>query len=350
MQPVGELVLVEAFGRLDGSRHDLQIGVGEGRQVIAERVDPFGGRSRLVFLQEFLDAREVQGFCRLPEIEIDYAVELRAELLLDRSILQPDKATAEDLGLEADLVGGPHHADRVGRIGQAQHDIRIGRVDRPHDRGVIGRGRRVGLVVDDVEPGRLGVLARALGAVAREFGVAGDDRDGLRLRVLGRRDLEKPLREADRRVGTAGRHHREIPRVLELAVHIEAEQREERHLVLHHDRHRRRQQIGAVVTHHDVDFVDLEQLGEDPRHGRRVALVVVIDQLHRPAQHPALGVGLLLPDLHRQQGSLAAGGEPAGQPHAEADLDRVGGARRRQTGSAQQERGGEQRQEFWCVA
>ncbi len=256
--------------------------------------------------------------------------------------MQPDEAAAEDLGLDADLVGGAHHADRVGRIGQAQHDIGVGGVDRPHDWRVVGRGRRVGLVVDDLETGVLGVLAGAFGGVARELGVAGDDRQSLRLRVLRRGDLEEALREAYRRVEATGRLHREIARVLKLAVHIEPEQRKEGHVVLDHDRHRRRQQVGAIIAGNQIDLVDIEQLRKDAGHRRRVALIVVIDQLHRPAQEAALGVGLLLPDLHPQQGRLAAGRQPAGQPHAEADLDRLGGARRQQARGAQQQRGGEQ--------
>src|SRR5204862_7925144 len=83
-------------------------------------------------------------------------------------------------------------------------------------------------------------------------------------------------------------------------------------------------------------------LGKDARHRGRVALIVVIDQLHRPAEEPALGVDLLLPDLHSEQGRLATGGETTGQPHAKADLDRLGGARRQQARRAEQQRSSDQ--------
>ena len=59
-----------------------------------------------------------------------------------------------------------------------------------------------------------------------------------------------------------------------------------------------------------------------PGNGRRVRLVIVIDQLDRSPEHAALGVGLLHPDLHRQQRRLADRRQAAGQRHAEADGDR----------------------------
>src|SRR5215471_16696688 len=58
-QPIGKLVLIEALRRLDRSLQYLHVGICERRQVIAERVDAFTPRLRLVFLQEVLDAGEV---------------------------------------------------------------------------------------------------------------------------------------------------------------------------------------------------------------------------------------------------------------------------------------------------
>ena len=289
-----------------------------------------------------MHARELQGLRRLPEIVIDDAVELRPQLLLDRGVLQSDETAAEQFGVQPDLVGGAHDADGVGRIGGAEHDVGVGRVDRPHDRGVVGGVRRIGLVVDDLQPRRLGVPPRTLGGVARELGIGRDDRQRLRLGALRRRHLEEALRKGGAGVGAAGRLHREIAVVVELVVHIEAEQRKERHLVLDDDRHRRGQQIGAVIADRQVDLVDVEQLRKDAGYRRRIALVVVIDQLDRAAEQPALGVGLLLPDLHRQQGRLAAGRETAGQRHAEADLDRLRRPCRYCRQSAEQRSDGEQ--------
>src|SRR5262249_31239829 len=53
---VGDLVLVGALGRLDRLAEDLQIGVGKGRQVPAQRVDPSLAGFRLIFLEEIEDA------------------------------------------------------------------------------------------------------------------------------------------------------------------------------------------------------------------------------------------------------------------------------------------------------
>ena len=113
-----------------------------------------------------------------------------------------------------------------GRIGADDDDVGIGRLDGAHDRREVGRRRRIALVVDDLEAGRLGVLARAVGGVAREFLVGGDDRDGLRLRVLRHRDVEEALGEGGLRVRPR-RDHREIVRVVELGVHREPEQADE---------------------------------------------------------------------------------------------------------------------------
>ena len=67
----------------------------------------------------------------------------------------------------------------------------------------------------------------------------------------------------------------------------------------------------------------------DPRHQGRRALIVVIDKLDRPAQEPAAGVHIVAPDLERGEDLLAGHRNGAGQRHAEADLDGLGGLRRR---------------------
>ena len=89
------------------------------------------------------------------------------------------------------------------------------------------------------------------------------------------------------------------------------------------DRHRRGDKIGAVAGYDKVNLVDIEQLGVDARHCRGVALVVIVDQLDRLAQQPTLLIDIVPPDLHCKQGRLAGGSKPAGQPHAEADRDRL---------------------------
>src|SRR5262249_53347797 len=88
-------------------------------------------------------------------------------------------------------------------------------------------------------------------------------------------------------------------------------------------RHRRREHIGTVTTDDDVDFVDIEQLAVDARHRRRVALVVVVNKLHRPSEKTALGVGFLDPYFHREQRGFAVRPEWTGFRDAKTDLDRL---------------------------
>ena len=97
-----------------------------------------------------------------------------------------------------------------------------------------------------------------------------------------------------------------------------------------------------VAADDQVDLVDVEQLGVDARHRRRIGLVVVVDQLDR-AGRAARPSGLMSSSqiFLRQQRRLAVGSEPAGQRHAEADLDRLTGLRRRRP---DEQRPGQQRQ------
>ena len=85
----------------------------------------------------------------------------------------------------------PHHAGGIGRIGGAEHDVRVGRLDGAHDRAEIGGRGRVGIVVDDLEAVRLGLEAGALRRVDSEFAVGGDDRHRLRPRLLLRREIKE---------------------------------------------------------------------------------------------------------------------------------------------------------------
>src|ERR1700730_11937583 len=55
---VGERVVVEALGGLDGIPENLDIGIAPGPEVVAERVDAFRPGPRLVGLEERLCARE----------------------------------------------------------------------------------------------------------------------------------------------------------------------------------------------------------------------------------------------------------------------------------------------------
>ena len=233
---------------------------------------------------------------------------------------RPDHAAAEQLGLEAELVGRLDHAGRVRRVGADIDHVRIGRLDGADDRREIGRGRRIGLVVDDLEAHLLRVLARAGSRILRELGVGRGQRDGLQALALG--ELEEAARPVLLGNG-ACRHDLEVAVVLELVVDSEAEQRREHHLLAHDDGHRRHDHVGAVAGDDQVDLIDLEQLGVERRNLRRVRLVVVVDELDRPAEQAALGIDVVAPDFHGDQGRLAAGTERPGERHGEADLDRL---------------------------
>ena len=86
---------------------------------------------------------------------IDDAIEHRAKLSLEHRRLQADHRAAPHFRLEADLVHGLDHADGVERVRADHQQIRINRLDRPHDRGEIGGGWRIALFVDDLEARRL---------------------------------------------------------------------------------------------------------------------------------------------------------------------------------------------------
>ena len=182
--------------------------------------------------------------------------------------------------------------------------------------------------------------ARAFQGHRRVLRVRAHDRHGAGLGIQAHRHLEEPLRPADRRIGS-GRHDLEVAVVLELGVDVQPEQRHESEIALHHDRHRRRDDVGAVARHDEVHLVDVEQLRVDPRHGRGARLVVVVDELDLAAEDPAFGVDVVAPDFHRDQRRLAVAGERPGQAHAEADLERL--LRERRTAQTERDQQGAQR-------
>ena len=46
---------------------------------------------------------------------------------------------------------------------------------------------------------------------------------------------------------------------------------------------------GGVAADHEIDLVDVEQLGVDAGNRRGIGLVVVVDELDLAAEQPALG-------------------------------------------------------------
>ena len=287
MHVFDELILIEALGPLDCLPEDLQFAVCERRQEITEQVHSFGRSLCLIFLDEIHDAGEFHRLDRFPKVDICDAVSRLAQLHLDRSRLESGETAAEHVRLQPHLSDRTQEPDGVGRIrGEIDH-IRLACRHRADDRREIDGGRRIGPVVNDVDAGPLGVHARAFGGLVLEFGIGGDDRHRLRLRVLRCGQVKIALGKDFHRIG-AERQHREVFRIMELVVGREREQSEEQPVVRDRNRHRRHHQIGAVARHQEVDLVDVDQLGIDRRHQRRVALVVVVDELDRPAEEPAL--------------------------------------------------------------
>jgi hypothetical protein len=122
---------------------------------------------------------------------------------------------------------------------------------------------------------------------------------------------------------------------MERAVGGEREQADEGLAVLHGDRNRRRHHVGRIAADDQIDFVHVEKLGVDAGHGRRIALVVVVDEFDRTPQQSAGGIDVVLPDLHRNQGRFAVRGERSALRHGKTDGDRIGGARRQGRGEGQ---------------
>src|SRR5258706_13951919 len=150
---VGELLVLNAFSRRDRLLQHLELRITPRRHVVAQRVDAFGRCSRLISLDQILDTGELHLRYRQPPVVIDEAVEHRTELHLERGGLQAHHTTSDHLRLEAYLVDGLHHSDRIRRIGADHHEVRIGGRDGAHDRGEIGGRGRISLVVDDLEAG-----------------------------------------------------------------------------------------------------------------------------------------------------------------------------------------------------
>ncbi len=199
------------------------------------------------------------------------------------------------------------------------------RLHRAHHRRVVGRRRRIFQIQHGFEAAHfLDGLPCAVGGVLRELGVGGDNRHRFRPRILRGRKLEEAFSEGFLRL-RPGRQHREILVVVEFAVGGVGEDADGGLVELHQHRNRRRHHIGGVRPDQQVDFVDLDKLGVELRHVRRIALVVVEHQLDLAAEQAAFGVDVVAPDLQRGQHLLADRRHGAGKRYAQADPDRIGG-------------------------
>ena len=203
---------------------------------------------------------------------------------------------------------------------QNHHEISVGSHQCANDRREVGGARWESFVVDDSESERLSVFAGTLASIARELGVLGGKRDGFRLGLLLRRDLEIAFGERPARL-RPGRKHREISSVVKFLVCIEAEQADQQLALLHDHRKRRRNEIGAIGPVDKIDFVDVEQFGVDARYVSWIRLIVVVDKLDLAAKEAALGVDLLFPDLGAEQCLLAVRRQWTGQRQRKADLN-----------------------------
>lgn len=67
--------------------------------------------------------------------------------------------------LESDLIDGTDHPDGVNRIAN-EHDVRMSRLDRPHNRRKIIRPWWIGPIVHYLEAGRFGGVTTPVGTVA----------------------------------------------------------------------------------------------------------------------------------------------------------------------------------------
>ena len=207
------------------------------------------------------------------------------------------------------------------RIGGKQDQVGTGRLHGTNDRRVVDGRRRVAAIIDDPEPELFRVLARADQNIVGEFGIGSDQRHRLGRRAQRFRDFEKRAGQDAFRIGTE-RGALEISGISELGIGAERQQHHDHLLALHDHGHGRDDEIGRGA-HHEVDLVDVDELGVDARNGGGVALVVVIDELYRTTEQTTLGIDLFHPDLLRQEVRLAGGSKSAGQGHAESDLDRL---------------------------
>ena len=191
---------------------------------------------------------------------------------------------------DADLVHRAHDGHRVVRVGHDEHHVRLGRADAADQRGEVGGGRRVVLVVHRLQAGLLRQLARAVGQVLRELVVGGEERDGLRALLLA--DGEEAVGPAR---GVVPRRVVEPHVVLDGVVHLEREIAHQQQVALLDQRHDRRGGHRPIGRDQQVDLVDVEQLGVDRRGERRVGLVVVDDEIDLAPEQAALGVDVLDP-------------------------------------------------------
>ena len=236
--------------------------------------------------------------------------------------------------------------ERLRLVAAPQDGIGLARLDQRQDRGEIAAVLAVGLVNDQLEPGRREQFARALGDRDVEAVIGRDQRHGLHLGielgqhldgaaviVVGRRQRAEDVFIAageDLAGGAAALHHRHFVflghgTVVERVVAGERTQQEV-HLVAGDEL--------DVLAHAEIDVgLVVEQVER-----QLVALAVerdaalLVDRVDREL----IGVAVIAPGI----------GEAAGELHRRPQGDRLG-LRRRRAGEAEQQRsGGRQREKL----
>jgi hypothetical protein len=221
-------------------------------------------------------------------------------------------------------MGGAHDAHGVRRIGRHIDDVRIERIDRAHDRRVVGGRRRVAHIRHGFKTAELlAALPRAVRGILREFGISGDDRDSLGSRLGRSRKLEETECKRLLRLRT-GRQHREVLIIMEFTVGGIGENADGGLLVLHQDRNGRRDHVGRIWTDQKIDLVDFDKLRIELWNVGRVALVIVVDKLDLASEQAPFGIDIVAPDFQSGEHLLSDRRDTAGQCHAHAHPDRVG--------------------------
>jgi hypothetical protein len=161
------------------------------------------------------------------------------------------------------------------------------------------------------------VFAGAVERVARVLDLGADQRDARRFRLLRGGEIEHAFGIIGRR--GALRVHGEIFRIFEALVCSQSENADCGPVGLYDRRHRRGDDVGTVRPDQQIDFVHAHELGVDRRRVRRIALVIVVDQLDRTPQQTAFGVDVVTPDFQTGQDLLARRRGRAAQAQTQSD-------------------------------
>ena len=191
----------------------------------------------------------------------------------------------------------------------------------PRNGSELRRRERIGPLENHFEPERLRILARAIERCARVLQVGADQGHATRLGRLLEREIEHAFGVVARRRSLG--IHGEVAGILEPLVCTQPEDADGRPVALDDRRHGRRDDVGAVGPDQQIDFVDRHEFRVDGWGISRVALVVVVDELHRPAQKPAFGIDIVAPDFETGEHLFARRRGGAGQADTQSDADRI---------------------------